>query len=137
MWFLEIPTYLCPIHYVLSIYVLCPIFLDIPTYPKIGHPLWTFPYLVLLASLILKLADQNKRLILWNEFRIHSFRIWVFDQIQLYYKLVHRASWVHCIIELHSVHGFPILYTDSLWTGRTRMLPPEAQYIYLDYTVRL
>ena len=41
--FLEIPTYLCPIHYVLSIYVLCPIFLDIPTYPKIWHPLWTFP----------------------------------------------------------------------------------------------
>ena len=28
---MEIPTYLCPIHYVLSIYVLCPIFLDIPT----------------------------------------------------------------------------------------------------------
>ena len=41
--FLEIPTYLCPIHYVLSIYVVCPIFLDIPTYPKIGHPLWMFP----------------------------------------------------------------------------------------------
>ena len=37
--FLEIPTYLCPIHYVLSIYVLCPIFIDIPTYPNIGHPL--------------------------------------------------------------------------------------------------
>jgi hypothetical protein len=37
--FLEIPTYLCPIHYVLSIYVLCLIFLDIPTYPNIGHPL--------------------------------------------------------------------------------------------------
>ena len=36
-------TYLCPIDYVLSTYVLCPIFLDIPTYPKIGHPLWTFP----------------------------------------------------------------------------------------------
>ena len=41
--FFEIPTYLCPIHYVLSIYVLSPIFLDIPTYPKIGHPLWMFP----------------------------------------------------------------------------------------------
>ena len=27
----EIPTYLCPIGYVLSTYVLCPIFLDIPT----------------------------------------------------------------------------------------------------------
>ena len=37
--FLEIPTYLCPIHYILSTYVLCPIFLDTPTYPKIGHPL--------------------------------------------------------------------------------------------------
>ena len=36
-------TYLCPIHYVQSFYVLCPIFLDIPTYPKIGDPLWTFP----------------------------------------------------------------------------------------------
>ena len=37
-----LPTYLCLIHYMLSIYVLvyyvpCPIFLDIPTYPKIGH----------------------------------------------------------------------------------------------------
>ena len=41
--FSEIPTYLCPIGYVLSTYVLCPIFHDIPTYPKIGHPLWTFP----------------------------------------------------------------------------------------------
>ena len=41
--FSEIPTYLCPIGYVLSTYVLCPIFLDIPTYPKIGHPLCTFP----------------------------------------------------------------------------------------------
>ena len=28
--------------HILSTYVLCPIFLDIPTYPKIGHPLWTF-----------------------------------------------------------------------------------------------
>ena len=30
-------------HYILSTYVLCPIFLDIPTYPEIEHPLWTFP----------------------------------------------------------------------------------------------
>ena len=36
--FLEISTYLCPVHYIVSIHVLCPIFLDIPTYPKIGHP---------------------------------------------------------------------------------------------------
>ena len=44
--FWEIPTYLCPMHYILSTYVLSPIFLEIPTYPKIGHPLWTFPYSV-------------------------------------------------------------------------------------------
>ena len=42
--FWEKPTYLCPMHFILSIYVLYPIFLDIPTYPKIGHPLWMFPF---------------------------------------------------------------------------------------------
>ena len=42
MWYIgrpifdDIPTYLVP---------LCPIFLEIPTYPKIGRPLWTFPKL--------------------------------------------------------------------------------------------
>ena len=41
--FLEICTYiltyvLCPIYYLLMYY-----FLDVPTYPKIEHPLWTFP----------------------------------------------------------------------------------------------
>ena len=41
--FLEIPTYLCPMYALNNIY-LWAIFLYIPTYPKIGHPLWTFPY---------------------------------------------------------------------------------------------
>ena len=39
---------LCPKYalYTISTNVLLfPIFLDIPTYPKIGHPLWTVPKL--------------------------------------------------------------------------------------------
>ena len=38
-----LPPYVLYTMYVISTYVLCPIFLDILTYPKIGHPLWTFP----------------------------------------------------------------------------------------------
>ena len=39
-----LPTYvLYSLHNVLSTYLICPIFLDISTYPKIGHPLWTLP----------------------------------------------------------------------------------------------
>ena len=41
-------------------YILCPIFLDIPTYPKIGHPLWTFPYrLFLMRSTYHFFYDEN------------------------------------------------------------------------------
>ena len=35
--FADIPTYLVPF---------CLILLEIPTYPKIGRPLWTFPYII-------------------------------------------------------------------------------------------
>ena len=39
---LDIPTYLCPMFPILCL-LPCPIFAEIPTYPKIGRPLWTFP----------------------------------------------------------------------------------------------
>ena len=32
-------------YYVHTTYYIYPIILEIPTYPKIGHPLWTFPTL--------------------------------------------------------------------------------------------
>ena len=41
-FFEDIPTYLV---------LLCPILPEIATYPKVGQPLWTFPYVIYFESL--------------------------------------------------------------------------------------
>ena len=39
---------------------LCPIWLKIPSYLKIGHPLWTFPYL-LEGRFLLQISEHQKK----------------------------------------------------------------------------
>ena len=54
-------TYLCPIHYVLSIYVLCPIFLDIPKYlPKNRTSFMNVPHSMCIDGKIVRVKTRDR-----------------------------------------------------------------------------